>query len=374
MADPHARPAKTSRLPDEHIPESNLRGMGVVYGLAVVVVLLLNAGAYAFLQRMDANTFRVITEKKWELLNRLEVAGDSEVSLILGDSSANQGLDPVVLSEAFGKRWVNLGTMANLMMLDGAWMLRQYIETNGPPSRVILMHTQDGYDREIHAGAFAQVPLPWQYWKDVRPRPPLGKVKVVELALARYLPLYSSNASLKLGLMYPWKVREMQPRLTADGFMPIATPSPEALTADVEAQTAALAAWVEADPRPEVMRSVNRKALAEVMALASEHGFPVYFVHGPAYDGLTSARGYPERVTATAALMRELEAEHPGFRVVFKEPVVFPRADMADSTEHVLAGAAARFTSMVAERIRVLEGPASGGTSLSEDPSGDGLP
>ncbi|MEM6392437.1 MAG: hypothetical protein AAF797_06660 [Planctomycetota bacterium] len=386
MADPHARPAKTSRLPDEHIPTANLKSMGVVYSLALVVVLLLNAGGYVFLQRLDANKFRVITQEKWALLDRLasergaaEQAGG--VSLILGDSSANQGLDPAVLGDAFGERWVNLGTMANLMMLDGTWMLRQYIETNGPPSRVILMHTQDGYDRDTHAGAFAQVPLPFRYWKHVSPRPPLGPVKVVELAAARYVPLYSSNASLKMGLMYPWKVRAMQPVLTADGFMAITEPSPVALEADTAEQREALREWFESDPRPSVMRGFNRAAIGEVMAMASEHGFPVYFVHGPVAETLTSAPGYDERVAATASLMRELQAEHTGFRVLFEEPVVFPQADMADSTEHLLAGAAARFTSMVAERIRLLEGPAAasaegeaGEVLLSDDPSGDSLP
>ncbi|MEM1212100.1 MAG: hypothetical protein AAGI68_07360 [Planctomycetota bacterium] len=381
MPDPHARPSRDTRLPDEFIRPATPRGLAWVVGLAVVTVAVLNVAAYGLLQVHDPNRFRVIMGEKWELIESSEPGSLAGVGLVLGDSSANQGLDPAVLAEATGTRWLNLGTIADLMLLDGTWMLHRHIELHGPPSRVVLMHTWDGWSREIDTRAFAQPPLSWGYWDRVEPRLPLNLVERVRMAKMRYLPLYSASTSLQQDLMFPWKVGKDRPPLTADGFMPVTVARPDRVDLDVVSGVEALQEWANQQPRAEVATAINLDALASVMALADEHGFPVYFVHAPAYAGLAAEPTHGERVDALVERLSALERQYPRFRVVFERPKVFPRTDMADTTDHLLAEPAARFTSSVAERIVELEGPAPAARArvtvpevLQNARSGDGLP
>ena len=149
-------------MPEEIIPVSTRRKNIRLLVAVVLALLFVNFAVYftgAF-TKLDSGVFLI--RSKWNLLRDI----DSPVEwLILGDSSANQGVIPDKFRSEYGGRVVNLGTVANALLIEDVWMLQDYIESHGAPKNVIVVHVYDMWVREADTSVFAHVP--WDYMGDI---------------------------------------------------------------------------------------------------------------------------------------------------------------------------------------------------------------
>lgn len=348
MSKPTYETPRINRLPNEHIRSVTLRRMIITIVSTAIVMVAINGVAIAVLRQFNPNRYMVISQSKWKLLNQLQEPG---VNLIVGDSSANQGVDPDVFREKLGGRWVNLGTMANLMLLDDTWMLQQYIDQHGPPTRLVMVHVPESFHRQVHGNAFAQVPLPWGYWNRVDPQVSFGAKQTVEIALARYVPLYASNQSLRTVIMHPDAVRLAQPPLRDDGFMPVISGNPDLVNVDANAP-----ANKKLADKPAIS-ALNEAALTRILELAEQHSFPVYLAYSPVYDQFWAHESTQTELTKLQRELQTIAARHPTLHLLLDEPMQFPLSDMADTVDHVIYSASKRYSSELAARIANIESP-----------------
>jgi len=345
------KPDATTRLPDEWIVPVRPRRALTVWIAPCLILAAINLSAIPLLDRYAPNPFAHVPRIKWSLLEN--AAGPGE-NLILGDSAGNQGVDPALLEPRLGGSWLNLCTVANLMTLDDAWMLNRYVERHGAPQRVIVVHVLDSWERPIHAGAFAQVPLPWGFWNRVDPPLRLSLKKQLELTGVRYAPLYSADQSLRFMLMYPWRVPETWPDIDSRGFMPMPESTPEEATTDLERLTRMLEEG-EGEPSP-----ANVEGMKRLLTLSSEHDFPLYFAWGPMWEKMWERELTRERFASMHASLLELAEGHDRFHMVFDEPMRFP-LERIQTVGHVTADGAQAYTREIASRIRSMETAGNGG-------------
>src|SRR4249920_755258 len=104
MARPYVAP---DELKHERVQPVSVGEFRRVLTLVVLLVVSANVLAGLVLQRWSPNLGYAVAKKKWEILLTLHGPVDW---LILGDSTANQGVDPRVLATHLGGRALNLGT------------------------------------------------------------------------------------------------------------------------------------------------------------------------------------------------------------------------------------------------------------------------
>ena len=150
--------------------------LGIVIGLNILVRIYLDI-------RPESSTDRLIAYK-WEL-----VEGQTEKVniLILGDSSANQGVNPEIISEAFGGRVLNAATIGNWVLVDDVWLLETLINTVGPPDSVILVHVYDVYHRDFTKNLLIQGPVAPSEWNSFGVKP-FTTWDVLTFGIKRNLP------------------------------------------------------------------------------------------------------------------------------------------------------------------------------------------
>lgn len=334
-----------NRLPDETVPPAGVPRIAAIIAGVAVLTLLANAGAYALLKWKTPNVFDELAYAKWRLIDSPPPGTDS---LILGDSSANQGVDPRVLEDRLGGGWINLGSVANQLTIDDAWMLDRYIQLHGPPRRVVVVHVYDMWRRRMDPASFAKLPLPWGFWDRMDPPLSPSLEQQAQIFVARYVPLYSSDVSLRHVLMQPWKVPSLGAPLRGDGFMPMEGARPEEVEVDFQEQAADLAT------RPPQITAASRAGLERMLELSEQHGFPLYIAFGPGYDKLAALAAHREYVTETRRLLQQIIDDHPRARLVLESPPPFPLSQL-QNVEHLTVEGAHRYTMLLAERIEALE-------------------
>lgn len=332
-------------LPDEHVPNTNVRSIFSLLAGMAVVVLVANVMAYAALQWRNPNPGDVQIARKWEILRHDMKPGES---IIVGDSSGNQGLDPQILMETLGGNWRNLCTLANSMTFDGAWMLNEYIEQHGPPKAVVMVHVFDGWDRQIHASALADTPYAIGQWQNLNPPIKASAKQTVEVALRRYFPLYFSEKSLKKMITRPWDIRDLRDQVRDDGFMPMKGNDPQQLRADFQSQRRQLE-----EGEPFRMSPINIDALNVIAKLAEEHGFDVFIVYGPCYDQLAALPTFDPHFDQVHAKLVAITREHPRIKLVLDRPMTF-EDKVLQNCEHVTVAGAEPYSRAVAARLNQL--------------------
>ena len=88
--------------------------------------------------------------------------------LILGDSSAAQGVDPEFWTNASGESAINLATIGDATVVNDAWMLETYLERFGRPNKVVIVHAYDIWHRELKQNVVVQIPFKF-IWNRLSP-------------------------------------------------------------------------------------------------------------------------------------------------------------------------------------------------------------
>lgn len=337
-------------LPSEpSLPPASPRSVALTWLSVLALVALVNLATIPILEYLTPNRYERQVRTKWQILETLDASTDS---LVVGDSTGNQGVDPAQLGELLGGRWANLSTIADLITLDDAWMIDEYIARTGQaPRRVVVVLTHDLWERDPAPLAVAGIPRPWGFWSRANPPVRFDRDELWLMALGRYVPLYAAEASLRMMLMTPWKVPERWPVIHADGFMPFGESDPPEVHLAAKRHAEYLA------EHPFAMSESARAGLVRVLELSQQHGFDVYFAHGSVAESLAEREPYRRRFDAIRAALMELSARYPRLHVLFDEPQAFDERYMVDA-EHLVPAGAELYTRAIAERIRALEGDA----------------
>ena len=347
------------RLPRERLRSVSLRKLILEWGVAVVVVLAINAVAIAAIHQFDPNRFRVQVGVKYDLLR--DAGGDYD-SLILGDSTPNQGVIPSVLGEEAGGTWANLATVADMLALNSVWLLTEYIERYGPPERVLLCHVPDMWHREVDLKILSQAKIPINGFGELDPPLGLGAKDKLELFTTRYAPLYSNNESLSRLVMKPWKAENLHHMFDADGFMPMAEQ-------EEGWQEAIEAAKLEHLQQPFAVSDINARSVQRLIDMAQEHGFTLYLTPGSVSPGLAGSAGYQRNFDDMIEQYRAWAASSERVVLILDTPQSFPTPMMYDE-DHVTLEGAQRWSKRIAEAIRRHEA-ASDSPAIGTDPGED---
>lgn len=204
------------RLPEEKIAPVTPRK---ILGSVVGCLLMLGAANYLadwFLTSYSSNGGYKIAQVKWSKLLTLQRPVDV---LVLGDSTGLQGVDPTVLDQTLGGRSLNLCTVGNMLVVNSAWMLDQYIQRFGPPKQVVLVHTYDVWHRKVNSSTrllLAETPLPWGAWDAFEPEIDLGP----EISLPSFLSFDHQPVSHAVSSPKPVnKLLENQPKSSLLGLL-----------------------------------------------------------------------------------------------------------------------------------------------------------
>jgi hypothetical protein len=336
------------QLTEEHVPYASIRQLVLVLVGAVVLFVALNQAVRELTLARTSNRGYWLVREKWDRLLALKAPVDW---LVLGDSSGNQGVRPDTLAELGFGRAFNSCIAGNMLLVNDAWMLEQYLAHHGPPKGVILVHVLDIWARDrMPPGLLARVPLPWGHWKHGSPPLALDRSDEWDVFLARYVPLYAENKTLESWVLHPSTLLSQQFHLRDDGFMPLDSPNPERVRRDSRRH----AAW--AKNRRFEMSKLNRVALGQIQALANEHRVHVYLASSPISEALWKNRDTRRYVKEMGKSLRRAMSKSAYTHYVFDEPITFPDTEM-ENADHLTTKAAVRYTRLLAEAVRRVQEP-----------------
>ncbi len=330
------------RMPTERIPPSTGGEIARTLSWTLLMVVLANVAAGAFLARFTPNEGYRLIREKWALVDRHAEPIDW---LILGDSSGNQGIDPAVFLERGQGEALNLCTIGDLLAQHDAWMLEEYLARAARPRQgVVISHVYDVWHRDVNAALLGKVPLPWGFWERLEPTVSLSAAQTRQLFLARFVPLWAESDSLAVAASAGPTVLSWPRTLDAAGFKAEDLPDESAVAKD--------AARHRSFTRKKSFRmsKVNAAALRRIVALAEEHQLDVYLVNSPLYEGLWEDSGFTAYYADVVAEIERHVADQPRVHLLLREPMTFPASELVN-VDHLTASGAERFTGRVIEEI-----------------------
>jgi len=342
-------PGGISYVPEEVVQPVRPRQLWITWIGAFLLVLFLNFLVAPRLLVGGRNLAGWIIGHKWRLLQELKAPVDD---LVLGDSSCNQGVNPVTLAEALGDaRAVNLCTIGDMLALNDAWLLQTYIARFGPPKRVIIVHVYDIWSRDFNWSRVGSIPVGLTDLRQLRPEVRLKRWQLRSYIESRYFPLYANNLSLQA------RLRPGDPALRN-------APGPRHIDSlGFLADTVAFPDSVEHDLRGHLeflgqdsfkLSSDNARGLARIAALARQHGFEVYLASAPVYRQLADAPAFQNYFTQVQKALATATGEDSPVHLVFDPPLTFAASQMQNA-DHLVLEAANHYTRALAERIQEIE-------------------
>lgn len=342
-------PRRVSYLPEEVIQPVRPRSLLAGWLGVLLLVLLANFVLAPRMIEGGRNLAGWIIGHKWRMLLGLNQPVDD---LVLGDSSCNQGVNPVTLARALGdQRAVNLCTIGDMLALNDAWMLQSYLERFGAPKRVVIVHVYDIWSRDFEWSRVGSIPVGVLGLRKLRPEIQLKRWQLRSYLESRYFPLYSSNLSLRA------RLRAGDPRLRN-------VPGPRQVDSlGFLADTAAFPDSVELDRQGHLkflatesfqLSGDNRRGLTRIARLAEEHDFDVYLASAPVYDRLAEEPRFQAYLAQVHEALASASGEGSRVHLVFEQPMTFPASQMQNA-DHLVLEAANRYTGALAARIREIE-------------------
>jgi hypothetical protein len=344
MTDPTQTPGSPPGLPEELPQPASAREVAIVVLIPLLLLCVANLVIARLLEDHPQNRGYAIAATKWDLLAELRAPVDT---LLLGDSSCNQGLSPEVVSKRLGGRALNLCTTGDWLAVGDAWMAQAYVERWGPPARIVVTHAYDVWARDDDA-------LRKQAWilganrGLILGRAPNLAWSIEErvlLWIGAYVPMYTQPSVTKAMLRDPRAaLARGRYRVTPDGFMPVRRANPRRVANDARTHLRARAR------RPFQISEPNRSALAELVQLSRTHRIPLFVTHAPLYQGLwEDARVQTYHQQVSDAIERAL-AGVPTARLLSRTPQTF-QATQLENADHVVGRAAATFTNRVCDEL-----------------------
>lgn len=331
---------KNIQLTKEIVAPAKMQDIIRIASITLVVLLLINAVLIP-LSRLPHGYGLV--QKKYELLRNHEWD-----VLILGDSSCLHGMDPSAFSEKMGKKAVNLGTQANMTIVNDFIMLKEYLERGAIPEMVVMCHSYDVISRKMGPIPFNTVPLTISGLKKALPGYPAKRVNWTKVALTALVPLYFQSSTVAYVVRHLPQYLFGEPMLIQpDGLSPIVEADPLALEKDFEKAKAKL------DKNKGVLKvtAENEYALQRIGELADKYNVPVYFVVAPLYEGLTDNELFNGLFSEYVSTIQTLSSSYSNFHFI-KNDLQFVPAESCDFVDHVDHDTAKKFSEVVAERIK----------------------
>jgi hypothetical protein len=280
---------------------------------------------------------------KWQMLLDMRQPVDC---LVLGDSSGSLGVVPSVISQRLGGASVNLCSHAGLRIVNDAWTLQAYLERFGPPKKVLLVRTIDGWTGGTPVFYnLLQIPLGWGYWNRFQPPITLAPKQYVEAFAIKYIPLYSRSVTVGSLLKTPWHT-QAQPDLIFDerGWLSVPGANPEGVKSQAKSLAASYKGAQAVFDEPAV------KSLEQIAALAKQFGFDVYLANGPLYEGLYESQEYLAYANQVRDWLDTFSASHERVHHILRTPKTFP-ADLMENVVHVIGSAAPGYTEAVVSEM-----------------------
>jgi len=316
--------------------------MRLVVGLFAFVALA-NVAAYLLLEWRPINRGNWLVREKWRLLDR----SSPVETLVLGDSSCNQGVRPDVLDARLATRSLNLCTVGNLLAINDAWMLGEYIEKHGAPKRVIIVHVYDMWTRTedyTFRRLVAKIPRPWGFWNDMDPPLALGVSELEDIVSSRWLPLHAENASVLSWLRAPGRASGTRFAIDERGFMTVTEAAPHRVTENMRKHLRDLESTAPWPSEP------NRLALRRLDELAKRHGIEITVALAPMFTELWAQPALREHVDRLRTAIRETLGPTSPVRVIDGAPRTFAAAQL-ENVDHVVGDAAREYTEWLASHI-----------------------
>jgi hypothetical protein len=335
-----AKPDVTPEIVGEFGRTTTLRLVGAVFAF----LLIANITAYVLLAWHPINRGNWLVHEKWKLLDR---APDVD-TLILGDSSCNQGVVPQVLDEKLGGRSLNLCTIGNALAVNDAWMLDDYLAKHPAPKRVIVVHVYDMWTRDADytfVRLLGKIPRSFGFWNDMNPPVHLDMSDYEDLVSSKFLPLHSESTSLMTWIQSPREALHTHFQLDERGFMNVTTPAPKRVAENLKKHLRELA------DLPTIPTLPNQRALARLAELAEHHHIDMVFANSPMVDALWASPELQHYLAVERTALRQSLGPSPHVRVLDGPPRTFSAIEM-ENVDHVVGAAATTFTEWLAQRIR----------------------
>lgn len=325
-----------------------------IFGM-IVIVALINLLAGWYLKDHTFNRGYWIITQKGKVLSSLDKSG---YWLIVGDSSGNFGIVPDILDKRLGTQSINLCTIADMLTMDDFFMVENYIDRYGPPTGVLIVHAYDAWPREGELGAFARSNWPLE---KIGKYLSLDGYGLVELAIKRYIPLYSESTTLTSMSFMPRTAflrRELPFTIQSNGFMPL-------LEASSRVEGDAHFHLKRMTKIPSKISLFNEAGLQAIAGLAERYQFNVFLVNSPLYEGLWHHADFRTYFNSIQSKLKRIASNHPQLHLLhFDRDLMFSAGQM-ENVDHVIFSAAKIYTSRIASRIQAV-----GWRSNSEHSSG----
>tara|TARA_Y100000589_G_scaffold327808_1_gene370417 strand:- start:679 stop:1644 length:966 start_codon:yes stop_codon:yes gene_type:complete len=311
--------------------------------VALVGLFLFNALAGLMLQHKPVNYTTALVAHKWQLLKQTQ--GNLDM-LILGDSSGNQAVDPVIFKQQLDIDSLNLCTTGGTTLIDDRMMLEDYLQKHDPPKAVMLVHVYDVWFRQAKLEALSHIPVSVAQLSRSAGADELSLQDQAKLYTYRYLSLYHQNQSLQSIILKPHRYLQLQWDWPSSGFNAQTKHTPEAWKADLRYHTA----------KAQVLKNVsihqyNLRELQLINALAKKHQMQVLLVMSPISSELYKQPIFGDFYRQITDALAEYAQQHDQVQLIFEKPLVVGGAHM-QSADHVLADAAAFYTTQLAQQIR----------------------
>lgn len=335
------------QLTGETVGPSNPREVGKSLVLAALVLVVANVVALGFLRTSPQNRTYWLLEQKWK---RLDAQARPVDWLVVGDSSGNQGVRPDVWTAETGGTVLNLCTIGEMLALDDAWMVEDYVSRHGPPKGgVVVVHVYDVWHRPatsaLRGPLFARIPRPWGFWNTVTPKVSMSPLDAAGLLAAKYLPLYADNVTLANALLRGTWFAPPHFEMDAAGYMPLRKPSPRVVEADAKLH---LEFVRKAKFKPS---QENVAALARLRELAEKHRFDLHLATSPLVEELAREPMWRRYYASVHAMLKQAAGDSKYVHLALPRPVPFPAAVM-ENADHLTHEAAERYTRLLAAEVK----------------------
>ena len=337
------------KLPQESLSSSTWRQVWIVLLGSLVMLFCINLVTIWYLGNLTTNFGYWTIHQKWYLLEDLDAPVDW---LILGDSSCNQGVMPVIFMAELGETAVNLCTIGNLGTVDDLWMLEEYIDRHGPPQHVLIVHVYDIWHRPLDPVIIGQVPRFWGFWNQHTFGADFFSIPGVkeETFLERYVPLYSQTRTLtnilRTTLMLQHNPFKPAWHLEPDGFLVATEPKIDTVINGTQDHIR-----FSSENSFSVSTS-NDQAMQEIVELADQYGIDIYLVNAPVYQGLYDDPAYQSYLNDVQNKLAEFASDSP---YVYHIDAVraFP-AELMQTPDHLILPGSEAYTHWVIEQISLL--------------------
>ncbi len=329
--------------PREIAQPVRLRDLLISLLVPLLVVLLINLGFAIYLDQRPFNRGAWLNGHKWSLLDQLDTPIDT---LILGDSSCNQGVIPEKLGRALGGTALNLCTTGSSLVVDDAWMLAAYVERFGPPRRVVVIHVYDVWGLgEDSLRNIRWTILPYRHlWQGRRPIIAQSSQRFLREIISPYLPLISQEATVRKLLFEPQLLLERRDFSTdASGFMAVPEADAEHLARDIAIHRAST---MNANFR---VSDINQRALQELARIAKRGGFPLFVANSPIAEELAHDQIF-RKYYDTVSHYLDQQALELDFERILAEAPAFSQEVMRNA-DHLTVAGAEQYTAELARAL-----------------------